>query len=392
MQHVYLHVPFCRSRCVYCDFYFELEKYSGLPAFLEALHREIIARYEGLSNDLSRLKNPLKNPLQTLYFGGGTPSLLSGDEVARILQRIQTFQAFATDAEITFELNPDDCTSSVEDYLKAGINRFSVGVQSFDVAELKKLSRRHSPEQAKNVIHQLASVMGRQANISLDLMYGIPIQTFASWQDTVKQACELPIQHISMYGLQLEPETALETLVKKAPHLYPLPSDEAHVEWYEWAVEYLEQHGFQRYEASNFAKEGFESQHNLAYWRQKDVLAFGPSAHGVVHPWRYEVPADLKAYHHWQTLEEITHRSFVPEVERLENLIVFGLRLTKEGIALETIQQACPTHAHWEEVQALLQAHLNTGHLESTLRGVKLASAWIPKMNSVLCDFIGLGE
>lgn len=389
MQHVYLHVPFCRSRCVYCDFYFELEKYGTLPTFLEALHREIIARYELLSSPLA--------PLQTLYLGGGTPSLLSASEVGDILKSIQTFQAFAPDAEMTFELNPDDCTSSIEDYLKAGINRFSVGVQSFQADELKKLSRRHSPEQAKNVIHQVAALMGNQrsgmqANISIDLMYGIPIQNLASWQDTVKQACELPIQHISMYGLQLEAGTALEMLVKKAPHLYLLPSDEAHVEWYEWAVTYLHQQGFQRYEASNFAKEGFESRHNLAYWQQKDVLAFGPSAHGVVHPWRYEVPADLQAYHQWQTLEDITHRSFVSEVERVENLLIFGLRLTQEGVSFCVLQEACPTQAIWEEVQSLLQKHLDAGYLESTPRGVKLASVWIPKMNNVLCDFIGLGQ
>ncbi|MCE2930684.1 MAG: radical SAM protein, partial [Vampirovibrionales bacterium] len=142
IEHLYIHVPFCKSRCVYCDFYLELEKHGGISAYVEALNREIFHRFMFLEADA------LKKPLHTVYFGGGTPSLLTASQVGEILQGIQAFQAFASDCEITFELNPDDTPSTLEAYLEAGINRFSIGVQSLNNDELKKLSRRHNTQTA----------------------------------------------------------------------------------------------------------------------------------------------------------------------------------------------------------------------------------------------------
>jgi oxygen-independent coproporphyrinogen-3 oxidase len=384
IEHLYIHVPFCKSRCVYCDFYLELEKHGGISAYVEALNREIFHRFMFLEADA------LKKPLHTVYFGGGTPSLLTASQVGEILQGIQAFQAFASDCEITFELNPDDTPSTLEAYLEAGINRFSIGVQSLNNDELKKLSRRHNTQTAKQRIHDLAKCMGRTANISVDLMYGIPTQSLASWQATVKSACDLPIQHISMYGLQLEAGTALETLAKKAPKHYPLPSDDEHVIFYEWAVDYLAEHGFHRYEASNFAKEGFESRHNLAYWQQKNVLAFGPSAHGYVHPTRYSVASDLKAYMAFSTLAEITEETAVSDVERFENLLIFGLRLTQAGVTASILEEACPSSELWNHVEALLDEKIAQGQVVKREGAYLLHPAWIPRMNSVLCDFVGL--
>ena len=384
LEHLYIHVPFCKSRCVYCDFYLELEKNGGISAYVDALNREIHARFSDLGSVI------LKKSLQTLYFGGGTPSLLKASQVGEILQGIQAFQSFSSDCEITFELNPDDAQSSLADYLEAGVNRFSVGVQSLNNDELKKLSRRHDAETAKARIHQIAQLMGETANISVDLMYGIPTQSLASWQATVKSACDLPIQHISMYGLQLEAGTALETLAKKAPKHYPLPTDEEHVIFYEWAVDYLAEHGFHRYEASNFAKEGFESRHNLAYWQQKNVLAFGPSAHGYVHPTRYSVVSDLKAYTAFSQVAEITQEEAVSDVERFENLLIFGLRLSQAGVTASTLQDACPSSELWNHVEAVLDEKIAQGQVVKREDAYLLHPAWIPRMNSVLCDFVGL--
>jgi oxygen-independent coproporphyrinogen-3 oxidase len=384
IEHTYIHVPFCKSRCVYCDFYLELEKHGGISAYVDALNREINARFSSLETSV------LKKPLQTLYFGGGTPSLLTASQVREILQGIQAFQAFSSDCEITFELNPDDTQSPLDAYLEAGINRFSVGVQSLNDDELKKLSRRHNAQTAKARIYELAHAMGQSANISVDLMYGIPTQSLASWQATVKEACDLPIQHISMYGLQLEAGTALETLAKKAPKHYPLPTDEEHVTFYEWAVNYLAEQGFQRYEASNFAKEGFESRHNLAYWQQKNVLAFGPSAHGYMHPTRYSVPSDLKAYSSFSQVSDITQEEAVSDVERFENLLIFGLRLTQGGVTASTLKDACPSPELWKQVEALLAEKIAQGQVVKRAGAYFLHPSWIPRMNSVLSDFVSL--
>ena len=384
IEHLYIHVPFCKSRCVYCDFYLELEKHGAVFPYVAALKREIQDRFASLETPV------LKKPLQTLYFGGGTPSLLTASQVGEILQGIQACQAFSSDCEITFELNPDDAQSPLDAYLEAGINRFSIGVQSLNDDELKKLSRRHNAQTAKARIHQIAQLMGETANISIDLMYGIPTQSLASWQATVKEACNLPIQHISMYGLQLEAGTALETLAKKAPKQYPLPSDDEHVIFYEWAVDYLAEQGFHRYEASNFAKAGFESRHNLAYWQQKNVLAFGPSAHGYVHPTRYSVPSDLKAYTDFSQVSDITQETAVSDVERFENLLIFGLRLTQVGVKASTLKEACPSPELWKQVEALLAKKIAQGQVVKREGAYLLHPAWIPRMNSVLSDFVGL--
>ena len=383
IEHLYIHVPFCKSRCVYCDFYLELEKYGGISAYLDALIREMTLRFTSPNAVSSK-------PLETLYFGGGTPSLLTAIQVSQIIQHIQSFQAFTQDPELTFELNPDDISNPINAYLEAGITRFSVGIQSLNNEELQKLSRRHRAETAKQCIQVVAESMGDRANISVDLMYGIPTQCFQSWQETVKEACQLPIQHISMYGLQLESNTALEILAKKAPQHYPLPNDEAHVLFYEWAVDYLAEQGFQRYEASNFTKPGFESRHNLAYWRQKNVLAFGPSAHGYVHPTRYSVASDLKKYSLFRNLDEITQIETISDIERFENLLIFGLRLTEEGVKIALLKKACPSPRLWAFVESLLTEKVKQGQIQKINGGYTLHPAWIPRMNSVLCDFIGL--
>ncbi|MBY0405505.1 MAG: radical SAM family heme chaperone HemW [Cyanobacteria bacterium] len=288
MMYVYCHIPFCVSHCIYCDFYVVLEKYGGKDAYVDALIQEI-------NGQLGNARNPIA-PIETLYFGGGTPSLVSAEGYQRIFQALRQHTTFSESAEITLEANPKGfhptndkssyMASPLEDYLACGFNRVSVGIQSFNSEELKRLSRIHSSQQAVDYVKALQSA-GFQ-NISIDLMYGIPAQTLETWKQTLHQAVDLGIQHISMYGLKVEEGTPLEKLAQYPR--YQTPNDERTVEMYVYAVDFLEEAGFLPYEISNLAKPGFASRHNLNYWNNGYFYGFGVSAHGYVADYRLKIP------------------------------------------------------------------------------------------------------
>jgi len=385
IQHVYIHVPFCRSRCHYCDFYFKLEKYGGVLAYIDALTTEINARYSVLNTG---------HFLKTLYFGGGTPSLLTPDQIKYILSQIQQHQVFDEFSEITLEMNPEDVDPDrVRGYLEAGINRFSIGIQSLDDAVLKKVARRHSAEQAKSavyIVHNAMIAQGVTPNISVDSMYGLPDQSFTSYQKSMKSLVALPVQHISMYGLQLEEGTRLETLNTRLPNLYSLPDDDAQVTCYEWGVEYLSQHGFNRYEVSNFAKEGFESQHNHAYWSQKNYLALGPAAHGYVYPTRYSVVSDLSLYNQLATLEKITENEGVTAIEHIENTLIFGLR-TSKGIDRKQLETLCSPEL-FIKINAILNPLVQNDELHYKKGIWTVNPRHIPRLHDILVHIIGLAD
>jgi oxygen-independent coproporphyrinogen III oxidase len=386
VNHAYIHVPFCRSRCHYCDFYFELEKHGGVPRYVDQLIREIFARATMLSS--------ANGALTSIYFGGGTPSLLSAQHVSRILQAFQTTYSIANGCEITLELNPEDTSrNAIEGYLTAGITRFSVGVQSLDDAVLKKVARRHSAAVATECIQLIDALMGPSSNISIDLMYGLPFQTLESWQDSLQRAVALPIQHISLYGLQLEAGTALEKLHKKAPQHYPLPEDTTHLACYDYARHHLGEFGFAWYEVSNAARAGFESQHNMAYWQQKNYLAFGPGAHGLMYPHRYTVVENLEAYNRFETVSEITETQLTTPWEHLENLFIFGLRTTN-GVSWQTLRNACtPETSPFEALERYVASVMETQPLlVPTETGIRLLPEGIPQMNTLLTHFIQLED
>jgi oxygen-independent coproporphyrinogen III oxidase len=374
---VYLHVPFCASHCIYCDFYVVLEKHAqafgGQQAFLDALILEIHSRLTTLASD-----KPL-TPIKTLYVGGGTPSLLSPDAYKTLFKAFKAHTAFETTAEITLEVNPNDLHFPVSDYREAGFNRVSVGIQSLQPAELKKLSRRHTPEQAMACVRTLQA--GGFDNISIDLMYGIPEQRIDSWRDTLKRAIALNVQHISMYGLQLEVGTPLATLVEK--NAYTIPEDEQTVAMYFEALTTLETAGFHRYEFSNLAQPGYESRHNLSYWHQQESVAFGPSATGYVNHNRYKNVADLKTYLA-DPLQSTSHHVSVQE--KLENTLIFGLRMAK-GVHIPTVEATFGIDFRKEYGQALLK-HMDTGYLEWENNWLKLPVKAIPVSNTILAEFI----
>lgn len=337
----------------------------------------------------------IKEPgLRSVYLGGGTPSILSSNQVSTIVGAFKHTYGLMENCEITLEVNPEDVTvQQVAAYLEAGINRFSVGVQSLDDAVLKTVARRHSVHTAEACILTLAQQMGKHANISIDLMYGLPFQCVESWKRTLDRALALPVQHISLYGLQLEAGSPLERLNHTAPAHYPIPDDEIHLECYAYARNALPQKGFTFYEVSNAARAGFESQHNLAYWKQCNYVGFGPGAHGMLYPNRYTVPENLKLYQAFESVMELTRVHPVTPWEHLENHFIFGLRMS-QGINWRDVAPWCteatiPLDILKQYVHSLTRSFKA---LVVSPQGVHLLPEGVITMNEVLQRFIHLED
>jgi oxygen-independent coproporphyrinogen-3 oxidase len=379
-MYIYLHVPFCVSHCIYCDFYVVLEKYGGKETYVDAVCQEIDLRFAAI--------NPAKFPqgIQTLYVGGGTPSLLPSSAYQQIFKTLNQYLPFATDAEITLEANPgakrSEMADSPENYRAAGFNRVSVGIQSFNDVELKKLSRLHSAQEAIQFVQRLQQA--GWANISIDLMYGTPCQSRDSWRETLRQAVDLGVQHVSMYGLKVEENTPLEKLTQHAAArgAYPLPEEDDIVDMYHEGLEILGQAGFVRYEFSNLAQPGRQSRHNLNYWDNGDYLALGVAAHGYWEGMRYEGLRDIEQYLQNPLAGE---QLPCPPEERLENAIIFGLRKA-EGIHIPSLEAEFGFDFR-QRYHSILKKytgaflHWNREHLH-------LTEAAIPLSNSILAEFM----
>ncbi len=374
---VYLHVPFCVSRCIYCDFYVVLEKSGGKEAYVEALCREIEARFAGLQG---------YDSIGTLYVGGGTPSLLPAAAYRRIFEAIRAFLPLAPQAEITFEANPggrhETMADTPEAYLEAGFNRISVGVQSLVDGELQKLSRVHTAAEAEAFVRRLQTA--GWPNISIDLMYAVPGQTLASWRHTLDRAVALGVRHISMYGLKVEEGTALERLLghPTARGAYALPDEEANVAMYFEALNRLGEAGFQRYEFSNLARPGFESRHNLNYWNNGEYLALGVSAHGYLHGQRYETVRDLSRYLADPLAGEV---SPCPPETQLENAIIFGLRKA-EGIRISALEAAYGID--FQARYGHIVRRFSPDYLRQIEDRLVLTDRAIPLSNAILAEFL----
>lgn len=260
---IYLHVPFCTKKCPYCHFYVLPNKSSSHPLLSEGLRLEWEQK-KGLIEGKT---------IASIYFGGGTPSLFAPEGVGQVLERIRSEARLAPDCEITLEANPEQSDPHFfASLLSIGINRLSFGVQSLDDSELSTLGRVHSAKQAKKAL--LAARKAGFANLSIDLLYDVPEQTPASWERTLEEVGELPIDHLSLYNLTIEPRTAFykrrETLAR--------PTDEMSLFFLERALAVLEGYGLKRYEISAFCRPGFASVHNTGYWLGRPFLGFGPSA------------------------------------------------------------------------------------------------------------------
>ena len=264
MSGIYIHIPFCKQACHYCDFHFStsLKKKSEL---VSALQNELVLRKNELPNE----------PIKTIYFGGGTPSLLNLEELTAIFKTIYTEFTIAENPEITLEANPDDLSEEkINELANSKINRLSIGVQSFFEEDLKLMNRAHNAEEALNSIKLARSKFD---NISVDLIYGIPGMSNERWQKNIQILLDLDIPHISSYSLTVEPNTALQKFIEKGK-IKPV-DDAVAAQHFETLRTVLKNAGFEHYEFSNYGKPGYFSQNNTAYWLGKPYLGIGPSAH-----------------------------------------------------------------------------------------------------------------
>ncbi|MCK0160838.1 radical SAM family heme chaperone HemW [Allomuricauda sp. F6463D] len=269
MSGIYIHIPFCKQACHYCDFHFstQLEK---KEVMVNAIGKELVMR-----------KSEVEDEVETIYFGGGTPSVLSIEEIQQLIQSVYDNYKVIDHPEITLEANPDDLVSSRAqskdlflDYKKSGINRLSIGIQSFFDEDLKLMNRAHNAGEAEKCIQEATKHFD---NITIDLIYGIPGMDNERWKRNIQKALDFGLPHISSYALTVEPRTALKKFIKKG--VVPDVDDEQAQEQFHILVEMLEAQGFVNYEISNFGKPGFFSKNNTAYWQGKHYLGVGPSAH-----------------------------------------------------------------------------------------------------------------
>lgn len=264
MSGIYIHIPFCKQACHYCDFHFStsLKKKDDL---VNALTQELKLRKDEFKNKI----------VETIYFGGGTPSLLTNDELEFIINSVYKNYKVSKNPEITLEANPDDLAKDrIIELSKSPINRLSIGIQSFFEADLKLMNRAHNSEEAKTCLEEATKHFN---NISVDLIYGIPGASNSQWLQNIEMALSFNVPHISSYALTVEPKTALASFIEKGI-IENVDDEQAH-EQFRLLKEKLEASGFTHYELSNFGKEGFFSRNNSAYWQGKSYLGIGPSAH-----------------------------------------------------------------------------------------------------------------
>ncbi|AXG73427.1 coproporphyrinogen III oxidase family protein [Flavobacterium arcticum] len=319
---IYIHIPFCKQACHYCDFHFSTS--------LKKKEEMIVA----IISEISARKDELKDGLiQTIYFGGGTPSVLSNEEIQLIIDAVYNNFIVVDNPEITLEANPDDLSGSrIIELSKTPINRLSIGVQSFFEEDLKMMNRAHNAQEATECIAEAVAYFD---NISIDLIYGIPNMSNERWLQNVQRALSFGVPHISSYALTVEPKTALHTFVKKG--IIAPPSDEAAQEQFLLLVDTLEANGFIHYELSNFGKESYFSQNNTAYWLGKRYLGIGPSAHsynGISRSWNVANNAlYLKAI---QNNELPSEEENLTITDRYNEYIMTGLR-TIWGVSTERV-------------------------------------------------------
>ena len=280
---IYVHIPFCRAKCSYCAFVSQVGNDNLQQTYVAALCREITAAGGDFSTSV----------VDSLFFGGGTPTVLPVDQLALILQTIRGNFALSADAEISIEANPGTVSAESLQFLRQqGFNRLSLGVQSFDDAVLAAVGRLHRADEAERAFYQ-----ARQAgfnNIGLDLIYGLPQQTSANWQATLEQAVALAPDHLSAYGLKLEEGTPLAAAVAAGETTLPPEEDEETM--YDLLNAFLPLHGYQRYEIANYAKQGRQCRHNIKYWRSRPFRGFGLAAHSFDGRQRFANTADLGEY------------------------------------------------------------------------------------------------
>ncbi|MGB2502850.1 MAG: radical SAM family heme chaperone HemW [Flavobacteriaceae bacterium] len=324
MASVYFHVPFCKQACHYCNFHFSTSL-KNKNLLLKAMLREL---------ELRKAEFSKTERVNSIYFGGGTPSLLSPIEIKMMIDAVKTNFDLASEVEITLEMNPDDDRQNYLKELKeVGINRLSIGVQSFFDDELKLMNRAHSADEAFLLLNKVRELFD---NFSLDLIYGIPLSNLEKWKKNIELALRFEPNHISSYALTIEPKTVLSHQVKKQ-QVEVLDDDEILAQ-FNFLMDRLENEGYEHYELSSFGKPNFQSVNNSAYWSGKSYLGIGPSAHsfdGNTRSWN--ISNNAKYINGISTNRPFIEREILNEIDRYNEYLMTGLR-TKNGISLSYIE------------------------------------------------------
>lgn len=312
---IYIHIPFCDHKCIYCDFY-SIISYENVTSYLAALKKEI-AYYSGKYND--------EREIISIYFGGGTPSYMEPEYISEILNEVKNRFNVRENAEITLETNPGTVDpDKLKRFLKSGINRISIGIQSFDEDELKFLTRIHNSQTAKKTVFD--AMNAGFENISIDLIFNLPKQTKSKWLSNLEQAIQLPVKHISAYSLILEPGTILNKMVLDGK--VKMQDEDYDADLYEMTIDFLIQNGFDQYEVSNFTKPGYECVNNNAYWRYKDYFGFGTSAHSFINGKRWWNLSSLRFYNEAVSKKKngVAGEEILTGVQKLREYVMLALR------------------------------------------------------------------
>lgn len=355
---VYIHIPFCVAKCAYCDFASYPGQEGAWEAYFAALRGEIAGAADG------------EHRVQTVFLGGGTPSLVPARQIEATLAAVRSAFALAPDAEISLEANPGTLSmEKLRAYRQMGVNRLSIGAQSFDGAILRDIGRIHTPQQAEQAV-----AMAREAgfsNLGLDLMYGLPGQSAAAWRDTLQKALALGVEHVSAYALIVEENTPMAARVGE------LPGEEEVLAMQREATALLSRAGLERYEISNYARRGFACRHNLVYWLRGEYRGFGCAAHSFFAGERFANPAPLDAY---LTGRRADSRAAVTREEAIEETILLSTR-TCRGLSLEAFAREFGQdfrrgrEARLERLRAAGLLTLEDGFLRLTPRGMEVHNA-----------------
>lgn len=328
MAGIYVHIPYCSQKCIYCNFYSIATKKSK-DNYIQALIKEIEKR-----------NNYLSNPIKTLYFGGGTPTCLNKNQITQIIFTLKENLDLSLLEEATIEANPEDANPEfLEHLLNLGFNRISYGIQSFNDDDLKLLNRRHNSKTAINAI-ELSKKVGF-SNISFDLMFNLPNMTLENWEKNLEKAIELNPEHLSCYSLTLEEGTMLDKLINKK--IISLPYENESIIQFNKTKSYLEQAGFEHYEISNYCKPGFKSKHNSAYWRTEEYLGLGAAAHSFNIYSRSWNPENIEEYISNIDNNISPFTEILSEEDKYNEYIMLSLR-TKEGIDEKYIENNFPQY------------------------------------------------
>ena len=376
MRGMYIHIPFCHQICHYCDFNKVFFKNQPVDEYIESMGQELaIMRQEGISF----------KEVETVFLGGGTPTSLSEKQLERLLEIIHEYVDVSSLKEFSTEANPDELTYGKLTVLKnGGVDRLSIGVQSFDADLLTKIGRTHGPDDAARVVGE-----ARKAgfdNISIDLIYGLPGQTIAQWQDTLEKATALDLPHYSGYSLIVEPKTVFYNLMNKGK--LPLPGEDIETEMFTMLIDHMESRGRKRYEISNFAIPGRESIHNLIYWENATYAGVGAGAHGYVDGIRYSNIGPITKYMEKAAAGKrpVQQTHIVTEIEAMEEEMFLGLRKSN-GVSISLFKKKFGKSL--EEIYGeTLQSLIQNGLVEQSDDAVKLTQRGVYRGNDVFQQFL----